>query len=220
MGNKFMRKMVAVFVAMAMILTSGIGVFAAGSPTEGKTPSTTTKPGQVTGVTSYGHYSKKTMNVSYKAVKGADYYNIYLNGKLWKKGGEKVKGTSTTLKGLKAKAKYKITVEAVKEGKNGAKSKVVKKTLTMRWFKNTKIKNVKKGKKKATVTWKKVKGATGYQITYSKDGKKWKTKNIKGGSKTKATLKKLTKGTWKIKVRPIKDSYMGILSGKKSVKIK
>ena len=216
MGNKFMRKMVAVLIAAAMVLTSGIGVFA-GSPTGGKTPGESAAPDQVKNVESWGHYTKKTLDVSYNAVTGADSYNIYLNGKLAASG---VKGTYYTLTGLKSGGKYNIEVEAVKEGKAGAKSAVINKTGSKRWFKNTKIKKIKKGKKKAKITWKKVKGATGYQIAYSKDGKNWKYKYVKGGKKTSATVKKLSKGKWKFKVRPVKGNYLGILSSAKSAKIK
>ena len=94
-------------------------------------------------------------------------------------------------------------------------------------MKNATVKKVKAGKKKATVTWKKVKGATGYQIRYSysksMSGAKYMT--VKGGSKTKATIKKLKKGKRVyVQVRPIKaykgHTYIGILGSKKSAKVK
>lgn len=70
------------------------------------------------------------------------------------------------------------------------------------------------GKKKVTVTWKKVAGAKGYIIGVSaKKSGKYKTKlTVKGGSKKKATLKKLKGGkVYYIRVR----AYQ--LSGKKKV---
>ena len=207
MGNKLMRKMVAVFVAAAMILTSGIGVFAAGSPAVGQVSNES--------VESYADYSSRTMTVTCATVANANKYDVYLNGVL--------AGTSTTpavsLAGLTAGATYDIVVVASNSSSQST-SVVINKTTSKRWFKTMKIKKVKKGKKKATVTWKKVKGATGYQIAYSKDGKTWKYKFIKGGKKTKATIKKLSKGKWYFKVRPVKGNYLGILSGTKSCKVK
>ncbi len=81
-----------------------------------------------------------------------------------------------------------------------------------------KVKKVKvksKKKKKATVTWKKVSGASGYQIVYSISKKftKSKTKSVtvKGGSKKTKTLKKLKSGkTYYVKVRAYK-----VVNGKK-----
>ena len=51
---------------------------------------------------------------------------------------------------------------------------------------------VKRGKKKATLTWSKISGITGYQIQMSKNGKKYKTiKFIKKSSTSKFIKKKL-----------------------------
>ena len=60
--------------------------------------------------------------------------------------------------------------------------------------KPTKIKKLKSGKKKFTVTWKKqTKNTTGYQIQYStkKSFKNAKTVTVKGAKKTKRTITKL-----------------------------
>lgn len=68
---------------------------------------------------------------------------------------------------------------------------------------NLKLK--KGGKATAKVTWKKVKGAKGYQVKYSTSKKfkksKTKTKTVK---KNKITLKKLTKNKYYVKVRAYK----------------
>lgn len=205
MGNKLMKKMVAVFVAVAMILTSGIGVFAAGSP----------EVGAVSNVDSYAHYGNRTMDVFCDPVANANKYDVYLNGALAGSGTT----PSVALSGLTAGACYDIVVVASNSSSSKA-SVAVNKTMSKRWFKTMKIKKVKKGKKRATLRWKKVKGATGYQIAYSKDGKTWKYKFIKGGKKTKATIKKLSKGKWYFKIRPVKGNYLGILSGQKSCKVK
>ncbi len=60
--------------------------------------------------------------------------------------------------------------------------------------------SVKAGKKKFRVSWKKVKTAEGYQIKYTFKGKS-KTAETKN---TRKTIKKLKKGTYKVKVRAYK----------------
>lgn len=208
MGKSIMKKMVVFVVAAALVISSGASVFAASS----------SEVGAVKSVNSDIKYTQKTTVITWTAVSDASAYNVYKNGKFVKQ----VKGTSFTLTGLKDGETFTIAIAPVaKDGKTvGAKTVVKGKTLSMRWMKNIKIKKAKKGKKKATVTWKKVKGATGYQILYSKDGKTWKTKFVKGGKKTKATIKKLSKGKWYFKVRAVKGNYLGGYSKTKTAKVK
>lgn len=80
--------------------------------------------------------------------------------------------------------------------------------------------------KKATVTWKKVSGVNGYQVTYSlkKNFKKAKSVTV-AATKAKVTLKKLKKGkTYYVKVRAFKvvegNKYYGAYSKKLKVKVK
>ena len=90
-----------------------------------------------------------------------------------------------------------------------------------------KIKSVvSKKAKTAVVTWKKARGATGYQVTYStkKNFKKAKSVTV-SAKKTKATLKKLTKGKkYYVKVRTLKKvngkTYSSSYSKTLSVKVK
>ena len=82
MGSKIVRKLVAVTLAFALVLTSGIGVFAAGSPEAGK----------VSNVTSVAKTT--SMTVTWKAASNAKTYNVYLNGKVVKKN---VSGTSVAI---------------------------------------------------------------------------------------------------------------------------
>ena len=208
MGKKFARKMVVFMIAAAMVLSSGIGIFAASS----------SEVGAVSNVNSVEKVGTNSTTITWKAVDGASGYIVYKNGKQV----AKVSGTSYVLKGLKAGETYTISIAAIaKDGTTiGAKTAIKGKTSSMRWMKTVKVKKVKKGKKKATVTWKKVKGATGYQILYSKDGKTWKSKFVKGGKKKKATIKKLSKGKWYVRVRPVKGDYLGALSATKTVKVK
>lgn len=217
MGNKIMRKALAVFVATAVLMTSAIGVFAAGSPDQGVKPEPTVAPtGQAELTSTYGLYDKGTMDISYTAVPGADSYNIIINGKTV----TNVKGTSLTLSGFDKNAFYDIQIQALAGDKAGNPSALASRTLSKRWFKNiTKVK-VKKGKKKFTITWKKVKGASGYMVMYSKDGTTWTNKYIKGGKKQKAVIKKLKKGKYKVAVCAVKGDYLGIRCKYKTVKVK
>ena len=87
------------------------------------------------------------------------------------------------------------------------------------------LKSVKNKKgKKAVIRWKKVKGASGYQIAYAVN-KKFKKKKTKNVTKTTVTLKKLKKKkTYYIKVRAYKkikgEKVYGKWSNVKKVKIK
>lgn len=90
-----------------------------------------------------------------------------------------------------------------------------------------KIKSVvSKKAKTAVVTWKKAKGATGYQVTYSakKNFKKAKSVTV-SAKKTKAVLKKLAKGKkYYVKVRTLKKvngkTYSSAYSRTLKVKVK
>ena len=86
---------------------------------------------------------------------------------------------------------------------------------------------LKAGKKKVTVTYKKVSGATSYKVTYStsKKFKKAKTATVKSGKTVKKTISKLkSKKTYYVKVRAVKKvkgkSYTGKWSAVKKVKVK
>lgn len=86
---------------------------------------------------------------------------------------------------------------------------------------------LKAGKKKVTVTYKKVSGATSYKVTYStsKKFKKVKTVTVKSGKAVKKTISKLkSKKTYYVKVCAVKKvkgkSYTGKWSAVKKVKVK
>ena len=85
---------------------------------------------------------------------------------------------------------------------------------------------VKAGKKKLTVSWKKVKNADGYRIQYSTNSRFKKAKSLNCSKKTsKATIKKLKSGKkYYIRIRAYKKvngrKYYGNWSKLKSVKVK
>ena len=120
MGKKVMRKLFAVVMSLALVMTSGLCVFAASSPTVGS----------VSGLDSKGHYSQKTMDVTWNAADNAAKYNVYLNGKKV----ATVTGTKVTLTGMKDGSNYDIAVEGVSsDGKVGPRSAIVNKTWSKRW---------------------------------------------------------------------------------------
>ena len=86
---------------------------------------------------------------------------------------------------------------------------------------------LKAGKKKVTVTYKKVSGATSYKVTYStsKKFKKAKTVTVKSGKTVKKTISKLkSKKRYYVKVCAVKKvkgkNYTGKWSAVKKVKVK
>lgn len=85
------------------------------------------------------------------------------------------------------------------------------------------IVSVKGGNKKISVKYKKVKGAKGYQIRYTANGKS-KTKTFKSGKATTRTLKKLKKGNYSVRVRAYTESGKQTIYSKwskaKTIKVK
>lgn len=191
-----MKKMIAIFVAAAMFMTCGIGVFAASSPTMGA----------VTKVSSVGQRSCKKLTVRWKADKKADYYILKVGKRTFN-----VTGTKKTVS-TKPGYRYKITVTPVYKGVKGKAKSAVK-----RWMKTTKITKTKALKKKVKLTWKKVKGATKYQVHMYKGGKWVIVKTVK---KNTTTVKVSKKGKYKFQVVPVKGSYVGIKSKTKTGRAK
>ena len=162
------------------------------------------------------------IKLTWTASAGATGYRVYQynskNGKY-----EKIKtttGTSYTVKKLKAGTTYKFAVKAYTKD-NGetlwAASSVSIKTATKPATPTVKA---TAGSKQATISWKKVTGATGYVI-YMQDefGDYEKLGSTK---KTSYTRKKLTKGkTYYFRVRAYKTvDGKNIYGGYKTVKVK
>ena len=120
--------------------------------------------------------------------------------------------------------KANVTITVTAGNRYAAATKTV--TITVIPAK-TSLRSVKsKTAKQATVTWKKAKSISGYQISYSQNSsmKKAKTLTVKG-SATRATLKKLvSKKKYYVRIRTYKvvsgKKYYSKWSSKKSVKIK
>jgi prefoldin subunit 5 len=87
------------------------------------------------------------------------------------------------------------------------------------------IKSLKKGTQSFTVKWKKVSGASGYQVSYKVSGKKAVKKTVTGGKKTSLKVKNLESGKkYTVKVRAWKTvngkKYYGKWSNAKKVTVK
>ena len=200
MGNKFMRKMIAVFVAAAVMLTCSVSVFAA-------TPSTTV--GAVSSIGTEVYTSDNSMEVSWSAAKNATGYTVYVNGVAYDAG----TATKYVVTGLKSGTRYDVYVVA-KNSKSGDEQKS---SVTKRWVKATSKVTAKKSGKSIKMSWKKVSKAVKYRVVVYKNGQKWKTYNTKS---LKKTLKNLKKGTYRVTVAPVyKNNYVGA-SKWKTVKIK
>ena len=211
MGTKFMRRMVTLVLALAMIMTSGVFVFAetSKSPTVGK----------VTTVLSDGATSVKYLTVKWKKSGNADQYIVKItrtdNGKsqTYTADGSETSHKFTTTAGKI----YKVSVTLVYKGKKGKAA-----NGKTRWMKKTKITSIKSaGSKKLTIKWNKTTGATGYQIIVYKNGKWTTIKTV--GKVTKTTVKMSAKGTYKFRVRPMKGSkktIYGVRSSYRSGKAK
>lgn len=136
------------------------------------------------------------------------------NGNLLKKGTDY---TVTYDKTSKAIGTHKITLTMKGEyrGKTALSYKVIPQ--------KTKIKKAQAGKKKLTLTLKKVKGGVKYQIRYRKAGsKKW---TVKSSGSVKVTLKKLAKGKkYTVQARAYRkvkgNIYSGAWSGAAKAKVK
>ena len=168
-----------------------------------------------------------SVTLSWKKVTGAESYKVYYStdGKKWKS--VKVTKNSTTVKKLKDAKNYQFKVRAFAGKYYGEASKVVKTSTKFTATTLTKVNSTKK--KQTTVSWKKVKNASGYVVEYSTSKKftKKTTKKvtIKKGKTTKTTLKKLKSGKkYYVRIRAFKTvnkkTVYGSYSSVKSVKVK
>ena len=156
-----------------------------------KTISFTIKPKQVTGLKA-SSVKKTSIKLSWSKVTGAKYYKVEqsTDGKKWKTLCTTGK-TSYTVSKLTAGKKYQYRVTALNSTKKIAgKASSVLKTGTLTSAPSITLKSTKS--KTATVSWKKVTGASKYTVYKSTDGKKW-TK-VTTTSKTTYTVTKLTGG--------------------------
>ncbi|MCI9598361.1 MAG: fibronectin type III domain-containing protein [Firmicutes bacterium] len=145
----------------------------------------------------------KTVKLTWKKVANAKGYIIYQydnTKKEWiKKATLKTNTASYTMKKLTPAKAYRFAVKAYAQS-NGkqVESKSYASIYAATAPKAVNFK-VKAGKKKATIKWKKVKGATGYRVYYKARGSWKRLKTTKGTSYTKKKLKSGTRYTFTVK---------------------
>ena len=188
-----------------------------------------TKPKKVTGLKAKKQ-TTTSITLNWSKASGATGYEVYKynsSKKKWEKVGSTTK-TSYTVKKLKAGTKYKFKVRAYKTvnkkkyyGSYSSELQTATKTST------PKITSVTTGSKKANLKWKKVSGATGYEVymATSKNGKYSKVKTITKSSTVKYSKTKLKKNKkYYFKVRTYKTvngkKIYSSYSTVKSIKIK
>jgi len=155
---------------------------------------------KVTGVKT-SSVTTSSVKVSWNKVSGATNYVVYrsTDGKTWKKV-KTVSTTSLTVTGLYSGMthQFKVVAYSSKIKTYGDYSSVVKAVTTVGQVEN--LKATSRKKTSITVTWDKERGAAGYVVYVSTDGKKW-TK-VTTTTKNTATVSNLTKNKYHyIKVR-------------------
>ena len=171
------------------------------------------KPEKITGVTNKKQ-DEKSITIKWNKVTDVTGYELYKYDKSKKKyvKVKTLKDTSYKVKGLKVAKTYKFKVRAyIKESGNkyyGDYSDVVKLTTKT---KTPSISKLTSGKKKLTLKYKKISGATGYQIQYSTNKKFKKGNKSANTTKLSKTIKKLkSKKKYFVRVRTYRT-----VSGKK-----
>ncbi len=158
----------------------------------------------------------KISNKSYTGKQIKPSITVKYSGKTLKK------GTDYTVSYGKNKSTGKGTVKITGKGNyTGSITKtfyIVPKKVTISSAKSS-------AKKKLTVKYKKVTGASGYQIAYQKSGsKKWTYTTVSSKSASKTLTKLTSKKNYKVKVRAYKTvsgkKYYGTYSATKTVKVK
>ena len=181
----------------------------------------TTKPGKVTGLKA-GSQSTSQIKLSWKKVSGASGYQLYRYNSAKNKF-EKVatvKGTSYINKKLKSGTKYQYKVRAYRKSGNltvtGRCSSVL--TSITKPGKVTGLKASSRSSSQIKLSWKKVRGASGYRIyRYSSAKKKYVRTAVLNSSKTAYTDKKLKSGKkYKYKIKAYKKTGNTTLLGSSS----
>ena len=173
-----------------------------------ETPETPETPATISNVTGLkiSASTAKSVKLNWKKIPEAKGYIIYQYNNSKKKWDTKATLTKNaaayTLKGLTAGTNYRFAVKAYIQSKDGkqisSKSYASVYTATAPNAVNFKVTS---GKKKATLKWSKVKGATGYTVYYKTNKQKsWKKlKSLKATRYTKTKLKSGTTYTFTVK---------------------
>ena len=177
-------------------------------------------PGKTSSVSA--SQSTSSIKLTWKKVTGADGYRVYqYNSKTGKyKTLKTLTGTTYTVKNLKAGTSYKFAVKAYTKDSGETLWAASSKTITTCTKPATPTVKVTAGSGKATLSWSKVTGATGYVI-YMEDSF-GDFEKVTSTTKTSYTKKSLKKGkTYKFRVKAYKKvDGKYIYSGYKTYSVK
>ncbi|MBR3948359.1 MAG: fibronectin type III domain-containing protein [Clostridia bacterium] len=177
-------------------------------------------PGKTSKITAT--QSTSSIKLTWKKVTGADGYRVYqYNSKTGKyKTLKTLTGTTYTVKNLKAGTSYKFAVKAYTKADGETLWAASSKTITTCTKPATPTVKVTAGSGKATLSWSKVTGATGYVI-YMEDSF-GDFEKVTSTTKTSYTKKSLKKGkTYKFRVKAYKKvDGKYIYSGYKTYSVK
>lgn len=221
MGKKTARKMLSVLIALVMIMTSGIAVFAAGGSAKTAVPSTgggNQNPPRVSNLGTSDSYMNKWFNHKYSGY-NVDYFidQMRTRGGSWQEARTRANSPHKMWSGLKDGGLYEFRVIGV--NKYGRATS----PIAYRWMKSVKA-NAKCNKAgQFTINWQKVSGATTYQIEYSKSRSMSSPKYAYASSGSTSKTVSASKGTWYYRIRPVKksgNSYVGIYNGIQAVTVR
>ena len=170
-----------------------------------------------------------SVKISWNKLNGAEGYQVYLYNTKTKKYQKYkyINSNSLTISKLSSSLTYKIKVDGIKKI-NGANRVISTATLAIGTKTLTpNISSIKSAKKAATVKWKKISGASGYEIymSTSKNGKYTRKRTITNGKTISSKVTGLkSKKNYYFKIRTYKTvagkKIYSSFSKVKSVKIK
>ncbi|MGN1442382.1 MAG: fibronectin type III domain-containing protein, partial [Acutalibacteraceae bacterium] len=171
--------------------------------------------------------SSSAIKIAWKAVPGATGYRVYLYNTSTKKytALKTTTATSYTATNLKSGTSYKFAVKAYTTVNGKVYWSSEYQTVTATTNPGTPTLKVTAGNKKATLSWTKQTGASGYEIYYKSGNTYKKLAAVQGGSTLKYTRTGLKTGsTYTFKVRAYSvvagKTIYGSFSSAKSVKVK
>ena len=201
MGSKKSKRFLTLVLALIMILVFAVPASAANS-----SPTTGGQAAKITSFSTTGSASAGTVTAKYKGTNCTSYRVC------WREAGKtawnviNTSKTTTTIKcGKNKMVDVKVAgINSKANPKRGAYTSVKRRYIGQCASYSAKCVPTRK----IQFTWKKVSGASGYYITYSKKANMSNPqhKTYNSGSVVKHTTKSLTKGTWYYQIRPFKVS--------------
>ena len=180
-------------------------------------------------ISTKGNFTTKLMQLRFPADESVTNYRIQYRmagKKAWKSGWSE--GTNTyVIRGMKKSSLCEFRIAGYVKQADGTWVRGGWSKVSYRYMSAVPLKTIKADKKQITVTWTKDRKASGYEVRYSlkKSMAGAKTIYVKGGSKTKLTIKGLKSGKkYYVQIRPAKvksgKKYVGILTNVKAARVK